>query len=171
MGSRESRVECLHRPAPHGRDAQGALLAVSLWNIATSKWLRVIPSVLKSGYRLRFLLWSVPDYLVHSWGCSTIVFCHSPYGKSFAAVRVGQQARPRFHLAPLAFLRCLHDTRLEPMHVVVNGLPVNVMPSLHNVVGSRTSWVNCHLLCLLHRFALLTRREETGWKSARFRVG
>ena len=40
--------------------------------------------------------------VVHSWGCSTIVFCHSPYGKRFAAVRVGKPPGPRFHLAPLA---------------------------------------------------------------------
>jgi hypothetical protein len=57
---------------------------------------------------------------------------------------------------------CLHDTCLEPTHVAVNGFPVDVMPSLHTVVGSRTSWVNCHLLCLLNRFALLSRERRPG---------
>src|SRR5215469_1096488 len=99
----------------------------------------MISSLFERGYGRCFLLRSVPDYLVYSWGSSTIVSCHSSHGKSFAAVRVGQQTGPRFHLAPPAFLRCLHDTRLEPTHVAVNGLPINVVPSLHDVVGSCTS--------------------------------
>ena len=42
-----------------------------------------------------------------------------------------------FHLAPPAFLRCLHDPRREPTHVLVGSTPVNVVPFL-GLVGSGT---------------------------------
>src|SRR5207248_9397934 len=120
----------------------------------------VISSLLERGYGHCFLLGSVPSHFVPSWGCTTFVFRHSSNSKSFAAIRVGQQALSGFHLAPLAILRCLHDTRLEPTHIVVNGLPVNVVPSFHNFMGSCTSWLNFHLLCLLNRFAILSRERR-----------
>src|SRR6266487_611740 len=125
-------------------------------DIDTPERLRVIPSLPERGYGRCFLLGSVPNHLVYSWGSTPFVFRHSSHGKSLAAVRVGQQTLQGFDLAPSAFLRCLHNTRLEPKHVAVNGLPVNVMPSCHNVVGSCTSLFDHHLLCLLDRFALLS---------------
>src|SRR5260370_14981527 len=150
------QVECLHRPAPDARNAQRTLFAVSLGDIDTSERLRMIPSLPERGYGRCFLLGSVPNHLVYSWGSTTFVFRHSSHGKSLAAVRVGQQTLQGFDLAPSAFLRCLHNTRLEPTHVAVNGLPVNVMPSCHTVVGSCTSLFDRHLLCLLDRFALFS---------------
>src|SRR3712207_7324715 len=53
-----------------------------------------------------------------------LIFRHSPHGKRFAAKRVGEQALQGFNLTPSAFLSCLHDTRLEPTHVLVDVLPV-----------------------------------------------
>src|SRR6185437_9943839 len=64
-------------------------------------------------YCLCFLLWSVPNFLVHPGGFLAIVFRHSSNGENFAAIRVGQQALQGSHPAPSVCLRCLHDARLE----------------------------------------------------------
>src|SRR5260370_9130352 len=116
----------------------------------------MIPSLPERGYGCCFLLRSIPDSSVPSWGSATFVFRHSSHSKSLAAVRVGQQTLQGFNLAPSAFFRCLHNTRLEPTHVAVNGLPVNVIPSSHDVVGSSTILFDHHLLCLLDPFSLLS---------------
>jgi hypothetical protein len=55
-------------------------------------------------YCLCFLLWGVPNFLVHPWGFLASVFRYSSNGKNFAAVRVGQQTLQGSHLAPSAFL-------------------------------------------------------------------
>src|SRR5258708_19445634 len=114
------QVECLHRPAPDARNAQRTLFAVSLRNRDTPERLRMIPSLPERGYGRCFLLGSVPDDSVHSWGCTTFVFRHSSYGKSLAAVRVGQQTLQGFHLAPSAFLLSLPIPPPDPTHLPVN---------------------------------------------------
>src|SRR5260370_9157481 len=76
-------------------------------------------------YCLCLLLWCVPNFLVHTWGFLAVVFRHSSNGEKFAAVGVGQQTLQGSHLAPSAFLRCLHDTHLESPNVAVDGLPVD----------------------------------------------
>jgi len=108
------------------------------------------------------LAWSVPSDLVHSWGVLALVFRHPSDSKSFAAERVGQEAGPRFDLAPSLFLRCLHDSRLKPTHGVIDVLPVNGMPVGHAVEGRTSSvsvggWFPCgdccrHLFFLLRSF-------------------
>jgi hypothetical protein len=75
-----------------------------------------------------------------------LVFGHSSDGESFAAERVGQQALEGFHLSPLVFLCCLDDTRLEPTHIAVDCMPINVMPSFDNLEGRTSRKVCCHLL-------------------------
>ena len=69
-----------------------------------------------------------PKFLGPPGGFLAIVFRHSSNGKSFAAIRVGQQTLQGSHLAPSACLRCLHDTHLESANVAVDGLPVNGIP-------------------------------------------
>src|SRR5260370_38283797 len=108
------QVECLHRPAPDARNAQRTLFAVSLGNIDTLERLRMIPSLPERGYGRCFLLGSVPDYSVYSWGCTTFVFRHSSPGTSLAPVLVGQQTSRGVDPAPSSFLRCLHNTLREP---------------------------------------------------------
>jgi hypothetical protein len=75
--------------------------------------------------RVQFLLRSVPEHLIHSWGVFALVFRHSSHGKRFAAKRMGQQTLQGFHLAPSAFLSCLDDTGLKPTHSLVGFLPVD----------------------------------------------
>src|SRR5438132_4102816 len=70
-------------------------------------------------YCLCFLLWCVPNFLVHTGGFLAIVFRHSSNGENFAAIRVGQQALQGSHPAPSVCLRCLHDTHLESANVAV----------------------------------------------------
>ena len=59
-----------------------------------------------------------------------------------------------------AFLRCLHDTHLEPTDVATNLLPVDGRP-IHFRVGGCTNGVfRYHLLFLLSRFAGFSREER-----------
>ena len=53
-------------------------------------------------------------------------------------------------------LSCLHNTRLQPTHIPVGSLEVNVMPTF-KFAGSCTSrFCFCHLLCFLNRFLKLS---------------
>ena len=99
-----------------------------------------------------------------------LILRHSLDGNGLAAERVGQQVLQGFDLAPSAFLRCLHDTGLEPTHVAVGGRPVDGVPAFLGV-GGRTSSrmvsgvtrlrrVCRHLLSLLSRFAKRSRDER-----------
>ena len=63
------------------------------------------------------------------------------------------------HLIPLAFLRCLHDTRLQPAHNSVGCLPVNLAP-VNVVVGGCTSHSSRHLPCLLCRCVRFSRAQR-----------
>ena len=82
------------------------------------------------------------------------------------AERVGQQVLQGVHLAPPAFLYCLHDTGLKPTHGLVDSPPINGMP-VQDVVGGCTSnhrrLRGCfcrHLLCLLSRLVRCSRDER-----------
>jgi len=77
---------------------------------------------------LCFLLWRVPNFLVHTGGFLAIVFRHSSNGKNLAVVGVGQQALQGSHLAPSALLRGLRDTHLESANLAVDGLPIDGIP-------------------------------------------
>src|SRR6266404_3699838 len=88
-------------------------------------------------YCLCLLLWCVPNFLVHTWGFLAVVFRHSSNGENFAAVGVGQQTLQGSHLAPSAFLRCLHDTHLESANVAVDGMPATGIPSTATFADSK----------------------------------
>jgi len=77
---------------------------------------------------LCFLLWRVPNFLVHTGGFLASVFRHSSNGKNLAAVGVGQQVLQGSHVAPSALLRGLRDTHLESANLTVDGLPVDGIP-------------------------------------------
>lgn len=68
---------------------------------------------------LRLLRWSVPGNPVHSSGSFALIFRHSSHGKDFATERAGQETLEGLHLPPSPGLYCLHDTRLEPTHVLL----------------------------------------------------
>ncbi|CDH45171.1 hypothetical protein BN874_2130004 [Candidatus Contendobacter odensis Run_B_J11] len=53
-----------------------------------------------------------------------------------------------FHLVPAAFLRCLHDTRLQPSDLLVTFSPVNPVPTQLQA-GGRTYCTSNHLPALL----------------------
>ena len=73
---------------------------------------------------------------------------------------MGEQVLQCLDLAPLAFLSRLHDTGLEPTHVLVDLLPVDGVP-VDLRMGGRTSRKYCrHLPCLLGRFVKLSRGER-----------
>src|SRR5258708_12444321 len=111
-------------------------------------------------YCLCFLLWRVPNVLVHTGGFLAIVFRHSSNGENFAAVGVGQQMLQGSHLAPSAFLRRLHDTHLESANVAVNGLPVDGVP-FRRFASDRTTTFPCrHLLCLITRLVHFSRMNH-----------
>src|ERR1700738_1149364 len=121
-------------------------------------------------YCLCFLLWSVPNFLVHTWGFLAIVFRHSSNGENFAAVGGGQQTLQGSHPAPSACLRCLHDTHLESANVAVSGWPIDGVP-FRRFAGDRTNSLRCrHLLCLMSRLFKFSRVKHPKGKSARFRV-
>src|SRR6266576_2870018 len=86
---------------------------------------RLITPTLECMYCLCLLLWSVPNFLVHTGGFLAIVFRHSSNGENFAAVGVGQQTLQSSHPAPSACLRCLHDTHLESANVAADVPPVD----------------------------------------------
>ena len=75
----------LHR----GNSERTHRFAVRLRDVNTSKGLRLITPTLESMHCLCFLLWCVPNFLVHTGSFLAIVFCHSSNGENFAAVGVG----------------------------------------------------------------------------------
>src|SRR5207248_6539367 len=120
---------CLLGPVFHGGNSEWAPRdSVRFRDIHPSKRLRFIAPTLEFMYSLYLLFRSVPNFSVHTRGFLALVFRHSSHGEYFAAERVGQQALQGSHLAPSAFLHCLHDTHLESANVTVDGLPVNGIP-------------------------------------------
>src|SRR5262245_27972836 len=108
-----------------------------------------------------FLRWGVPENAVHPWGLPAIVFRHPSDSKSFAAERVGQEMLQGSYLAPSARLHCLHNTRLEPPHRAVYGIPIDGMPC-DRCVGKCTSPCGHgrHLPSLLWRVAKMSCDER-----------
>jgi len=106
----------------------------------------------------------------HPWCILASIFCHSSHGDALAAVRVGQQVLQGFHLAPPAFLCCLHDTHLQLSHIPVYCSPINGVP-VHLAVEGRTSIFCSHLLSLLSQFLKLSRDERPCGSLPPFGVG
>ena len=109
--------------------------------------------------RHRFLVEGIPNYSVYPRCSFSSIFCHSAHGHHPTAVRVGQQMLQSFHLAPPAFLHCLHDTHLQSAHILVDFSPVYRIP-VHCLVGGCTSILCFHLLSLLSRFGNFSRDER-----------
>src|SRR2546425_664801 len=154
----------------NNRDAEGTPLAVTLRNEHSTQRSGAVPPLSQVEHCLHLLLRSVPDVAVHPWGVLPLIFRHALDGNGLAAERVGQQVLQGFDLAPSAFLRCLHDTGLEPTHVLVGGRPGDGVPAFLVVGGCTSSRmvsgvpplrrVCRHLLSPLSRFAKRSRDER-----------
>jgi hypothetical protein len=129
------QVQSLHRSVSHGRDGEGPLSAIALWNVDTSQRLRTVSSLPERVHRRYLLFWRGPGFPIDARSSFASVFCHSPHRKSLAAERVGEQVLQRFHFAPLARLSCLRDTGLEPTNVALGLTPVDLMPCQRLVGG------------------------------------
>ena len=68
-------------------------------------------------------------------GVLPLICRHALDGTRLAAARGGQQVLQGFALAPAAFLRCRHETGLEPTHVVMGGRPGDGVPASLGVGG------------------------------------
>ena len=121
----------------------------------------MVATLSKLPYCGGLLFWVIPGHFIHSGSLFAVIFCHSPDSKRLAAKRVGEKTLKGFDLSPSSLLCRLHDTGLEPTHIGLGCLPIDVMPSLHNV-GSCTSLFNRHLLCLLYWFSKRSRDERPG---------
>ncbi len=166
-------------------DAEWSLFVIALWNVCSSQWLRSVPPLVQGCDRCHLLIGRIPDYSIYARCVLALIFRHSLDCQHFGTMRAGQQSLQGFHLAPSAFLMekskrtrmiylnnglkpivrslidfsmsCLHNTRLQPTHVFMGGLPVDAVPTSHFLVRDRTSsCVYCHLLCLLYRFLKLS---------------
>src|SRR5262249_47226673 len=106
-------MQCLLSSIFHsGNSKRAHRYSVRFRDVYTSKGLRLIAPTLEFMYGLYLLLWSVPNFSVHTRGFLALVFRHTSNGKNFAAVRVSQQMLQGSHLAPSAVLHRLHDTHL-----------------------------------------------------------
>jgi hypothetical protein len=99
------------------------------------EWFGVVAALFERVHGLCLLLRVVPGYSIYARRAFPLVFRHSSHGKRFAAERAGQQALQGLDLAPSAILRGLHDTRLEPTHVLIDLGPVDGVP-VCRVVGA-----------------------------------
>jgi hypothetical protein len=134
-GTEREQVECLHGSILHGRDAQGSHFARLLGDIHPPQRLRLVASLPQAAYGGYLLTRCGPGFPVHT-GRSLATICrHSFDGKSFAAIRVCQQALQGLHLVPPAFMCRLHDTRLEAAHSSFGPAPVDLVPVLGLVGG------------------------------------
>jgi hypothetical protein len=153
-------VKSLHSPVLHRGDTQRTHFAARFRDVDTPKGLRLIASSLQLLYRLSFLLRGVPDFSVHSRCLLARVSRHSVNGNNLAAIGVSQQSLQDFYLAPSAYFRRLHDTRLEPTHISLRGLPIDGSPT-KRFARSRTNSFRCrHLLCLVSRLLKFSRVKD-----------
>jgi hypothetical protein len=104
-----------------------------------------------------FLLWRVPNFTIHARCPFAFIFRHAFHCQHLGTVRVGQQTLQSFHSVPSAFLSCLHDTRLQPTHVPVGSLEVDIVPAFRFAGNCTSRFRFCHLLCFLSRFLKLSR--------------
>jgi hypothetical protein len=154
-------IQGLHGPVDHTRmDSWAMPFPLVLGNPSPPHRLRTVALLPQLANRWGLLLWALPEKAIHSRRPFAWVIRHPFDGQGVGRERVGQQVLESLLLPPSASLHCLHDTRVEPMHVPVDCGPVHGMP-IHRRAGDYTSCRNCcHLPCLLTRFAMYSREER-----------
>ena len=121
--------------------------------------------------RYEFFLRAIPDLVINTRCAFALVFGHSSYCKRFGAKRVGEQVLQRLNSAPPACLCGLYNTCLEPTHIAIDPIPVDIVP-VGRTVGSCTSCMSsCHLLCLLSQLAKLSCKERPEGSQPAFTEG
>ena len=150
-------MQGLHGSVLHRRDTQRTFLPVRFRDIHSSQWQGSIASSLHLVYGHSFAFRVFPEDFIDARSVLALVFCHSSHGKSLAAIRVGQQVLQGLHLVPLAFLRCLNDTGLQPPHSLVDRFPSNGMPVCRGVGGSTSRVFHRHLQRPLSWFSRFSR--------------
>jgi len=156
-GVQSLQVQRLHRSIFHRWDTEWTFLPVRFRDIHPSQREGVIAPWLHLMYGHAFALWIFPGDVIDSWGVLALVFCHSSHSKSFAAERVGQQVLQDLSLMPLAFLRCLDDTGLQPSHSLMDRFPWDGMPVCRGVGGSTSRGFHRHLHRPLSWFSRFSR--------------
>ena len=116
-------MQGLHGSVLHRRDTQRTFLPVGFRDVHSSQRERFVASSLHLVYGHSFAFRVFPEDFIDARSVLALVFCHSSHGKSLAAKRVGQQVLQGMDLVPLAFLCCLNDTRLQPTHRLIDGIP------------------------------------------------
>src|ERR687887_1254003 len=151
------QVQGLHCSVLHCRDTQRPFLPMRLRDIHPSQRQGFVAFLLHLVYGHPLFFRVFPGDVIDARGVLALVFCHSSYGKSLAAERMGQQVLQGLHLVPLTGLRCLNDTRLQPTHRLVDRLPWDGMPVCREVGGSTSRSVRRHLHRPLDRFLKVSR--------------
>src|SRR5499427_3809084 len=162
-GIQGQQVQGLHRSVIHRGDRQRALAmcAVVLRNVDAPERAGAIASLAQCPNSACFLVRGVPNLPIDLGGLLAIVGRHPLYSERFAAERVGQEMLQGTNLAPSSRLHCLHNTRLEPPHCPMDGIPINGVPG-HQVSGERTSQCChcCHLPSLCQKLAKFSCAER-----------
>jgi hypothetical protein len=158
-GVQSVQMQSLHGSVLHRRDTQGAFLPVGFRDVHSSQRERFVASLLHLVYGHSFAFRVLPENFINARSVLALVFCHSSHGKSLAAKRVGQQVLQGMDLVPLAFLRCLNDTRLQPTHRLIDGVPVDGMPVRREVRDSTSRIFRHHLHRPFDRFFKVSRQS------------
>src|SRR5215470_3831942 len=139
------------------RDTQRTFLPMRLRDIHASQWQGFIAFLLHLVYGHPLLLRVFPEDFIDARSVLALVLCHSSHSTSLAAKRMGQQVLQGLHLVPLPGLHCLNDTRLQPMHMLIDLFPWNGMPVRGDVGSSTSRRFRRHLHRPLDRFLKVSR--------------
>src|SRR5882724_2535678 len=173
-GIKREQIEGLHGSVMHRGNRQGApaIRAARLWDRDAPERLSAVAALPQFLQGARFLRRGVPKETIHPRGLPAIVFRHPSDRKGLAAERVGQEMLQGTHLAPSSCLHCLHNTRLEPPHRAVYGIPIDGVPC-DRCVGKCTSPCGhgCHLPSLLWRLPKLSCDERPEGRQPAFACG
>src|SRR5262245_43834994 len=110
--------------------------------------------------RREFLRRALPDRVLNTRWAFAWVFGHSSDGERCGATRVGPQVWQGLDSAPPAGLCGLYHTRLEPTHMAIDPIPVDLVPVGRTVRSCTSCPGSCHRLCRLHQLAQRSCQER-----------
>src|SRR5690606_10044471 len=83
-----------------------------------------------------------PEFAIDTSRSLPSVFRHTPHSQCLGRQRAGQHPLQGFHLAPVAFPRCLRNTYLHSSDVSFHAVPVELVPGGDNAEGRRRAAIN-----------------------------